>query len=240
MSRILMLTRCQYAEEELERLIRRLGHELFCTMSILDTIKYGKASSEFLEQFQIILLSETISNQECQEIIRQLDKDQFIFIQLSGNVLSKEEQERKQHEGITHCLSTSASLETFREVLSQQPKGRTEGVFSLSTNDKYLPEDLLALLSLTKMEKRVFQQLIDSEGQTVSREDLCREIWEIEPNQSTQSQLSTLIRKIKAKMEKLGINSGCIKTQWGLGYMLDMEVLHKRSTVDHSILYQAQ
>lgn len=176
MSRILMLTRCQYAEEDLERMIRRLGHELFCTTSILDAIKYGKPSSEFLEQFQIVLLSETISNTECLEIIEKLDKNQFIFIQLSGKVLSKGEQERKQNEGITSCLSTSSSLETFREVLSQQPKARTKKINPLHTNGNYLSEDLLALLPLTKMEKRVFQQLIDSEGQAVPRENLCREI----------------------------------------------------------------
>ncbi len=240
MSRILMLTRCQYAEENIESMIRRLGHELFCTTTILDAIKYGKPAAEFLEQFQIILLSETISNQECQEIIRKLDKEQFIFIQLSGKVLSKGEQERKQNEGIAHCLSTSASLETFREVLSQQPKGRTKEIFSLHTSEIYLPEDLLELLSLTKKEKRVLQQLIDSEGETLSREKLCREIWNVALNQSTQSQLSTIIRKIKAKMDEAGINSGCLKTQWGLGYMLDMEVLRNRPAADHSILYQAQ
>ncbi|MGG5333469.1 winged helix-turn-helix domain-containing protein [Enterococcus sp. AZ163] len=240
MSRILMLTKCQYAEENLERMIRRLGHELFCTTSILDAIKYGKPSSEFLEQFQIILLSETISNKECLEIIGRLDENQFVFIQLSGKVLSKDEQERKGSEGITHCLSTSASLEMFREVLSQQPKGKTKEIFSLSANGTYLPEDLIEKLALTKMERRVFQLLIDSEGQTVSRENLCREIWKVEPSQSTQSQLSTLIRKIKVKMSKTGINSGCIKTQWGLGYMLDMNVLRSGSTIDHSVLYQAQ
>ena len=99
MSRILMLTRCQYAEENIERIIRKLGHEIFCTTSILDMIKYGKSSSEFLKQFHIVLLSETISNKECQEIIGKLEKDQFIIIQLRGEALAKEEQEGKRKEG---------------------------------------------------------------------------------------------------------------------------------------------
>lgn len=239
MSRILMLTRCQYVEENFERMIRRLGHEVFCTTSILDTIKYGKPSQEFLEQFQIILLSETIATKECLELIEKIDEDQFIIIQLSGKELSKEEQERSQNERIQY-LSTSASLETFREVLSQQPKGRIEEIISLGTGGSYLPEDLLRILSLTKMEKRVFQQLIASEGQSVSREELCLAIWKVEPNQSTQSQLSTLIRKIKAKMDDLGINSSCIKTQWGLGYMLDTTVLRDQPATEQSVLYQVQ
>lgn len=239
MSRILMLTRCQYAEENIERIIRKLGHEIFCTTTILDMIKYGKSSSEFLKQFHIILLSETISSKECQEIIGKLEKDQFIIIQLRGEALAKEEQEGKRKDGIHYYLSTSASLETIRELLCKLPTSR-RAVYSFDGKGYYSSEELLGVLTLTKMETRVFEELMASEGQTISRENLCRKIWKIEPNQSTQSQLSTLIKKIKAKMEESGINSNCIKTQWGLGYMLDTNVLRNHPTADHSILYQAQ
>lgn len=239
MSRVLMLTRCQYAEENIEKMIRRLGHEVFCTTSILDMIKYGKPLSEFLELFHFILLSETISHQECQEMIEKLDKEQFTIIQLSGDVIEKKEQEEKRKEGIDYCLSTSASLETIREMLSKQPASR-RAVFTFNGTGYHSSEELLELLTLTKMETRVFQELMASEGKAISRDNLCRKVWKIEPNQSTQSQLSTLIKKIKAKMEESGINSGCIKTQWGLGYMLDTNVLRNQPASDHSILYQAQ
>lgn len=160
-----------------------------------------------------------------------------MLIQLRGGALSKEEQERKRSEGIHYCLSTSASLETFREVLSKQQTKKAKKIFSMKDNRNYSIEEVQELLNLTKMEKRVFQELRAEEGRIISRDELCRRVWNMESNPSTQSQVSTLIKKIKDKIANLGLNSKCIKTQWGMGYMLDTSILH---TPEPSLLYQVQ
>lgn len=62
MCRILLLTKCVYANQELEQTIRRLGHEVLSSVSLIDLIKNGQVPEEFIREFHPILLSETIPN----------------------------------------------------------------------------------------------------------------------------------------------------------------------------------
>nr|WP_246601472.1 helix-turn-helix domain-containing protein [Enterococcus alishanensis] len=58
---------------------------------------------------------------------------------------------------------------------------------------------------LTKREFRVLQELIEADGRPLSQEELCRLVWDKAVlNASIKCQLSTLIRKLRDKMDHAG------------------------------------
>lgn len=241
MCRILLLTKCVYANQELEQTIRRLGHEVLSSVSLIDLIKNGQVPKEFIREFHPILLSETISNEERKAIVKQLSTERTTIVQLIEPQFSKEEQLMKQEEKNERCLSIEAPLEIIREILSiEPPNSQNDNIFMMAKHGTYSTEELLTELQLTKLERRLLEELVEAKGSTLSREELCRLIWKTEPSQSMQSQLSSLVRKIKEKLEGLGFNSNCLQTQWGQGYLLDLTMLQRQQHFSESIIYNVQ
>lgn len=58
----------------------------------------------------------------------------------------------------------------------------------------------------------------------LSREELCYKIWEREQNNSTMSQLSVMVKRLKEKLSKQNVEGPIIETCWGKGYKLDESV----------------
>lgn len=228
MCRVLLLTRCVSTDQEIEATIRKLGHEVFCSVSLVDLLINGVLQEEFLNEFQSIVLSETISNEERAALISQLRLENFIVIKLTEQPLTKEAQLEMQEEGISHCLTRQDSLETVREALSLKTiPSKDLAVKTMTKLKSYSNEELLEQLHLTKLEKRVFEELLNAQGAALSREQLCRKVWKAEATNSTQSQLSSLVKKIKAKLDNFGIGGNCIQTQWGRGYVLNLRTLQR-------------
>ncbi|EOH77510.1 winged helix-turn-helix domain-containing protein [Enterococcus malodoratus] len=229
MFRILLLTKCPYAGLQSEKIIRKLGYEVFCSASLLDMLKNRELSIDFLQKFQIILLSNTIPNKEVIELLERIKGHNSIVIQMVENHPVEEELSKKVKQGIHYHLSEQATLEMIREALSLEGEIHVDGVnrshssFSGETN-------LLSQLTLTGQERKVLHELMESSGQVLSRKELCQRIWQTEPTSSNQSQLSLLIKKIKKKMDDANLDSSCVRTLWGKGYLLDSDHLRKVSS----------
>ncbi|MGM0341699.1 winged helix-turn-helix domain-containing protein, partial [Enterococcus sp. AZ007] len=62
---------------------------------------------------------------------------------------------------------------------------------------------------------------------------LCREMWGKQKTNSTMSQLSTLVSKLKQKLEEVGLNGEIIETSWGQGYRLSEQAYQQLYMKEH-------
>ncbi|MBO0454267.1 winged helix-turn-helix domain-containing protein [Candidatus Enterococcus murrayae] len=187
-------------------------------------LKYQEKAMELLDTFQIVLLSETIPNRETEELLERTSPSNVIVLQIVEKIPEEEELLKKQEQGINYFLPKHASLEEVRELLS------FEGIGDFVTQSKHSSSECVSItdkevflskLSLTPQEQKLLQELIRVKGKVLSRKELCQQIWNKELTNSTQSQLSFLIKKIKRKIEDANLDSSCIKTLWGKGYSFD-------------------
>lgn len=208
MCRILLLTKCVFAEQELEEKIRQLGHEVLSSTSLLKSILQDRLPECFLQEFQIVLLSESITNGENLAVVEKLQDTASLIVQLS----EKNHQEEQKKSAVTAYLSPKAALEDIREMLylgeSKKPSYPSG-------------QEILQRLSLTKREQKLLQELVRAENKVLSQEQLAQQIWNKEHlDNSAKCQMSTLIRKIRDKMEYAGYDSSLLQTARGEGYVL--------------------
>lgn len=144
------------------------------------------------------------------KIVKNINQKNIIIIHLSEN----NQGDSEVLTGATY-LSPTASLENIRETLCLEEEIPKEA---------FRQESLLEKLVLTKREFRVLQELIEADGRPLSQEELCRLVWDKAVlNASIKCQLSTLIRKLRDKMDHAGFASDKLKTVHGKGYQLIKE-----------------
>lgn len=219
--RVLLLTKCFFAEQYLEQQIRKLGHEVFCSETCLETLVNNQLSKDFLCFFQTVLLSETIPEREIEQLLPIFEEVGLTIIQKNGQIeLPEKEQEN------LYFIPIEPSLEVLREILisseQQQKQKPIEPIFSPAGASE---KEWCDYLHLSRLERKLIEHLIEAQGQTVSREELCKKIWRCSPNNSTNSQLSNLTKRIRVKMREANISEEILRTNWGNGYQLDQSLL---------------
>lgn len=74
-------------------------------------------------------------------------------------------------------------------------------------------------IELTKNESRILLCLMESKGQTVSRERLMERLWETD-SFVDENTLTVNVNRLRKKLDKAGL-SGFITTKFGVGYMIE-------------------
>ena len=74
-------------------------------------------------------------------------------------------------------------------------------------------------IELTKSESRILLCLMESKGQTVSRERLMERLWETD-SFVDENTLTVNVNRLRKKLDKAGL-SGFITTKFGVGYMIE-------------------
>ena len=74
-------------------------------------------------------------------------------------------------------------------------------------------------IELTKNESRILLCLMESKGQTVSRERLMERLWETD-SFVDENALTVNVNRLRKKLDKAGL-SGFITTKFGVGYMIE-------------------
>ena len=74
-------------------------------------------------------------------------------------------------------------------------------------------------IELTKNESRILLCLMESKGQTVSRERLMERLWETD-SFVDENTLTVNVNRLRKKLDKAGL-SGFIITKFGVGYMIE-------------------
>lgn len=216
MCNIMIITRNILVEQQLQQRLQHLGHEVFCT-----GIETCHAKLKLLiEFFDSIILSETLSNEESQLIIEQVESaEKSIEVLRKVEMLPSKEQSAEFAEyGINSFLSIDASLEELREKYAKKQKHwvrDAKAVLNLVTKRSYLG------VHLAKNEKKLMKILLENAGSCVERNVICEKIWGNQATNSSMSQLSALIKKIQLKFEEAGLEHKLILTYWGRGYQIN-------------------
>lgn len=225
MIRILLLTKNVLSEQELLQQLQRLNFEVFSSSSTLQSLIVSEDSAGLADYFSVVILSETISCREVQEILPRIVKEGRLIFRKANRSFVEEEKAMLGQDQITDWMFSDASAEELRELISSPFYNMaldnssfqefTQGQFS-KINSKQM-ENVLA--SFSASEFKVFQKLKQERGQTVGREELCELLWG-EITQSRMVQLSSLIKNMRVKFEANDIEGEIIQTVWRKGYIL--------------------
>lgn len=228
MRQIMILTKNVLYEEAFQQKLQRLDYEVFCSSSANQWMR-EEQSLTILRHFQVLILSETFCNQEVSEILRMLPHYKLrIFRILEENQTEKNMQTWKS-QGIDGWIKKSACLDVIREKLAtSRSLERTETVIEEPRHHATFKEATLrmqldnARISFSKMEEKVFNILLEAqnEKQILTRKELCEKLWDTGETHSNTSQLSSVITKLKNKLQKHGVEGDTILTLWGKGYRL--------------------
>lgn len=225
MQHALILTKNRVTEEEIVGKLQRLNYETLCSFDLLYHIqKY--ASSPFFSYFRWIVLSETLCNEEVELILEQLKGYPVFLVRVVEKSMDEEEIAYWEGQGLAGTLLKNASFEEIREKISEIQKIMLKKQQKLNQNGLYKQTDKdglkIFISRLSKTERKLFDSLLSvySKGITLSRVDLCEQLWADGATPSNMSQLSCLINKLKHKLEECGFTGETIITMWGRGYKL--------------------
>lgn len=231
MQHVLILTKNVLSEEQMIKRLHYLSYEVLCSSDLISALQQGKSVPIF-SYFQVVMVSETLSNSELEQMLPTLNKYPVSVLRI-GEEETTDDSRDWCREGIQGWVPKDAPIETLREVLIQAAQAAVESrllnnqvvAFPMSEKEKVTSLVRSVYESFSKTEKRVFERLLLAhiKNQLVSRKELCDFLWEEGDTPSNMSQLSCLIHKIKRKFELAGISNEVVATLWGRGYRLNEE-----------------
>ncbi|MBO0410034.1 winged helix-turn-helix transcriptional regulator [Enterococcus hulanensis] len=221
MEHVLILTRNILSDGELQEKLQFLNYEVFCSSSLFDYLIYQQKYPDLMGHFQFIIFSETVSNAEIKLLLPLFrNKTKLLFRKTDD---TSESEELKKLEGVT---SINLKTDSLREKLmdtkylhANQANFRKTGIDSSFDRKIKIPEQL-DQLNLSRLEKKVFNELYNSNGEVITREELCNSLWGTGVTNSHLSHLSSVVKKLRKKIEKIDLTEEAIRTVWGEGYQL--------------------
>lgn len=217
MTRILILTKNVLHEVSFEKQLRHLGNEVFTSLTIFENIMYDQLPRDFLSMFHQVIISETIDNKEAIKLIDKLKQPSIILLRKTDECLEENRCLEWKELGLTDWVECHPTLETLRDQLICDQVELANSTLLHCPTKKSI--DILSL-PLSVGESRLLTILYQHQKVFTSREDLCIEMWSKPKTNSTMSQLSTLVKKLKRKLEEFGVEGEIIETSWGQGYRL--------------------
>ncbi|MBO0451177.1 winged helix-turn-helix domain-containing protein [Candidatus Enterococcus murrayae] len=222
MKNIIVLTKSLISEQELEQQLQQLDCEVYVSKRVLEQCLYDEVNLNLLRSFEIILVSETISNNELSWLLPAIKEANAFIIRKTDSDLSGEEKRDWKKQGVFSWIKTHNTLEELRESIDEvvnrkNAKSLTSNIVALRRSNE---QKRFSTLTLTHKERRLMTLLFQANGSTVSREELSYKLWGKAPCNSTLTQLSTLTNKMKIKLAEQGIYGDIIQTVWGVGYKL--------------------
>ena len=213
MKKVIIMTHNTLNEEGLLSLLIRLNYEPFCSTTILDELLVKTEEyNDLINKFSIIIISETVSNEEINIIFPKLKKSGKIILRKCDEYLNIETRERFRREGFADSFEKDESFDRMRELLNKHNNVSIEYMNEETINNS---------VNLSVNEKKILDQLKKMNSDYLSREALCLSIWG-KASSSQLSQLSGLVKKINYKLSlNKGISNLEIRTSWGRGYYLN-------------------
>ncbi|MBV7391186.1 MULTISPECIES: winged helix-turn-helix domain-containing protein [Enterococcus] len=216
--KILILTKNVLAESSFQNKLQQLNHEVFCsTCLISDFHLMAKKTTQLVTCFDAVILSETISYQELDELMFNIrNQVPAIFRKYESKFAKNYEEERTEY-SIDQWIKSDASLEEIRELCQTVLQTEIAEIDKGNYKKKYH----FYSFGLSKKESLLLNCLYEYKGLYVSRQELIEKIWgKEEVTNSRLSALSTCVRNIKEKVEKSGLYCNPIDTSWGKGYKI--------------------
>ncbi|MEO1770297.1 helix-turn-helix domain-containing protein [Candidatus Enterococcus ferrettii] len=232
MQQILLLTKNVLSEERLQRNLQVLNYEVFGTSSFLELNRYSQINEQFLEYFQFVILSKTVSNEEIYEILPTLKRHKLTIIRVFEAEPTEKGKAFLEDAGIKHWIIEDSPSELLREKMQQAllsdtyptTQGNNESDNGVPFNRQKVEIKLANVIKhLSKQETEFFKIIFSAMSQPVTREELCERLWGDKTTNSHLSTLSSLSKRIEQKFNKNGFPGSIVKTQWGDGYTLSNE-----------------
>lgn len=226
MSQVLLLTKNILSDQQLQEKLQNLNHEVWCSAQLIDQILRLGLPPSLIQQFQIILFSKTLCDQEVGLLADFFNRYSIAVLREVGGLPSVEDQAAWQKRGLHGFLLEDEALFDLREKLSQ---AQTSANQQEALNRRIVPfpgggeaaKELNPMkIHLTGKERKLMDLLIEAQGELITRKQLCERIWPEGETPSNMSQLSCMINRIKRKFEAQGVEGKLILTHWGKGYQL--------------------
>lgn len=230
MRKILILTKNVLSEQHIQKKLQHLNYEVFCSTEIIQHMLKLKSSDLFTDFFQVIVFSETITNEEVELLLPLFLQKDLLIYRKAEEEPSAINIEAWQSNGINDWLPVQITMDGLREKLQKGRPGRriqSRPVLLETSKDlfeAYHHYDKLTNIVFSKIENQVLEQLCFANGKIVSRDDLCESIWQEETTSSHLSYLSLIVKKIKKKLTAAGISEESIQTIWGEGYRASLDL----------------
>lgn len=220
---VLILTKNSPAEQNLQQQLQQLNYDVYCSTVIARQMRQQRVTKSFFEHFSVVLLSETITNNELANLLPCIPLETVTVIRKGTLIPLETEQDEWRKKGISEWIQIDTALEETREFFSQIKEQEKEAGYS--SGYLGLPKRDISTFSLSKMQYAFVQALFQSPDCLLSREDLCSVLWNEAPSASHLSQLSTLVKKLNQTFfDTLSIKVS-IQTKWNQGYSLSEEFL---------------
>ena len=221
MGHVLILTRNILSDGELQEKLQFLNYEVLCSSSLYDYLVQHQKYPDLMNHFQFIIFSETVSNAEIKFLLPLFENKKNLLFRKVGEVADLGD--LKNVEKIT---SINLNLDSLREKLmvskfnhATQTSFRKTGINS-SFGQKIDIAEQMNQLSLSKLEEKVFNELYYSNGEVITREALCNKLWGTGVTNSHLSHLSSIVKKLRKKIDRIDLTEESIKTVWGEGYQV--------------------
>lgn len=220
---ILILTKNVLAEYDLQNRLQILNHEVYCSVQLLMLLKEGTR----INNFDIVILSNTLSDQEAMETLESLKKMNYPILRKFDTEQSLEVEEFWMNHKVDGLI-TSHSLEVIREVISKKYLANR----AFTQMNQLLPQKetnhqkvkrTISELNLSSLEYKLLKYLYFTEGKIISRTEICEHLWEGRATHSKLSSLSVLVKNIRKKLQIRNIPETIIQTMWGKGYQVTSE-----------------
>ena len=226
MGPILLLTKNVLAEVEIQDKLQHLNYEVFSSSSILTKKISNVEFLQFVNFYSYTIISETIADIELQQMLPVLQNSKTTLIRKCGHPT-----ETEPGAPTNLCISNESSIEELRDLLIRNKitnhfatSGGLVGTSSLSSTTNvdhvFTVDQLIEELRLSRLERKTLEVLHKANRAIVTREDLCTKMWAGGITTSRLVMLSTLIRKVKEKLQNSGFPEDSIRTHWGQGYQL--------------------
>lgn len=237
MRNVLVLTKSPISEQVLEHQLQQLDCEVYVSRRVLENCLCDEVDLGLIQNFEIILISETVSNNELAWLLPVIKEARAYIIRKSDGPLLAEEKKSWAKQGILGWINVQNTLEELRESIDSMMsfKDMKSSVSNIVTMRRIVGKKDFNTLMLTHKERKLLTSLFKANGSTVSREELSYQIWDQDPCNSTMTQLSTITARLKAKLADQGITGETIQTIWGVGYKLSDDFYNQVSADENYV-----
>lgn len=224
MNRILLLTENIYIEADFQKRLQNLNYEVFLSGSLFDGWRKEKELCQLMDIFQIIIVSETIANNDAEALAAYFTEQPIVLIRKTEQLPTEQLEKKWDTAGFIGWINNDLPMEELREKMFQY---RDTGLSRKLKQIQGSPEAAIANLRLSNTEEKLLKILLENKSEVVSRRDISLSLWEVEPNPSILSQISYKIGQIKHKIEQSYGISSAIVTDWRKGYHLNPEFVQQ-------------
>lgn len=215
LKKVIILTRNIIIEQDFQNELQRLDYEVFVLKEFYD-VDRPQYFEDILSLFDIVIFSETLTNQEFTEILPIVVEKELHYLRRTDEPVPTIDD--------NHCLSIDCSLTELREFLlmSDTREGQADLIAKgLMRQSEMKKQDLVLLYSsLNNIEKKIINALAEGGGKIISRDELCNKVWNNDVSKSRLVQMSTAVGNIRKKIAHAHIDNVRIITYWGNGYRL--------------------